>query len=198
MVARTNVTDEELQNFATAVGLNRVAAGRCARFFLSQIYNETVITPARGEAPKIVAEIEHLEGGRTSRTKPADAFFKKPALLGLKKKHYFVGGRAAIANNIFRGAGKKKVEFRRIAQRHNNPSTADPLAFKKIGDDTLKLYWDRSEAGELTGHWIVFAEHDGKNYYLCLATHDEGDDVIAERIKTGCCSEFPFLQFCLQ
>ena len=60
MVARTNVTDEELQNFATAVGLNRVAAGRCARFFLSQIYNETVITPARGEAPKIVAEIEHL------------------------------------------------------------------------------------------------------------------------------------------
>jgi hypothetical protein len=201
MVTTTPVTDEELQSFATAVGLNRVAAGRYARLFLSQIYNETVMTSARGEAPKIIAEIKHLEGGRTSRTKPADAF-KGPALLGLMHKHYFVGGRAAIANNIFAAAGKKKVEFRRIAQRHNNPSTADPLAFEKIGDDVLGLYRDRSEARELTGHWIVFAEHDGKNYYLCLATHEEGKEgggvVIAERVKTGCCSEFPFLRFCMR
>jgi hypothetical protein len=81
-------------------------------------------------------------------------------------KHYFVGGRAAIANNIFAAAGKKKVEFRRIAQRHNNPSTADPLAFEKIGDDVLGLYRDRSEARSLpvigssspntTGRIIIF------------------------------------------
>jgi hypothetical protein len=62
MVTTTPVTDEELQSFATAVGLNRVAAGRYARLFLSQIYNETVMTSARGEAPKLIAEIKRLAG----------------------------------------------------------------------------------------------------------------------------------------
>jgi hypothetical protein len=69
---------------------------------------------------------------------------------------------------------------------------------RKIADDVIGLYRERSREGKLTGHWIVFAEHNGKNYYLCLATHEEGDEVVAERIKDGCCAEFPFLHFCLQ
>jgi hypothetical protein len=197
MVPETTVTDEELQNFASAIGLNRFAAGRCARLFLSQICTGAALTSALGEAPKIMAEIESLEGFRVTKTKPADAF-KRPPLLGLKKKHYSVGGVASIAKNIFAASGKKQVKFRQIAQRHNNP--ADPLAFKKIGDDALGLYRDRSEAGELTGHWIVFAEHEGKNYYLCLTPHTEdekGDAVIADQIRNECCPEFPFLRFCL-
>jgi hypothetical protein len=57
----------------------------------------------------------------------------------------------------------------------------------------VQLYADRARAQELTGEWIVFAKHEGKNYYLCLAGHDEGDDHIFARISDGCAYEFPFL-----
>jgi len=199
MIKQTTVSVEELRGFAIAVGLDTIAAGRCATSFLFQLYAGTVLTPALGAAAKIVAEIRDLEGvGRAVGTKAAEAF-KKPPLLGLKKKHYLVGGLPSMGRNIILAAGKKRVEFRRIARRHHNPTTADlsPVAIaKNIANDVVKLYLDRSRQGRLTGHWIVFAEHEGRNYYLCLATHEEGDDVIAERVKNGCCSEFSFLQFC--
>ncbi|WP_417264865.1 hypothetical protein [Brumimicrobium sp.] len=45
-----------------------------------------------------------------------------------------------------------------------------------------------------TGEWIVFAQKDNVNYYLCLATHNEckdfTDQVVYERIKP-CLAEFP-------
>jgi hypothetical protein len=86
MIKQTDVTVEELHGFATAVGLDRVAAGRCVSLFLFQLYAGTVLTPALGDAPKIVAEIERLEGtGRITGTKAAEPF-KKPPLLGLKKR----------------------------------------------------------------------------------------------------------------
>jgi hypothetical protein len=40
------------------------------------------------------------------------------------------------------------------------------------------------------------AKHEGKNYYLALATHDEVRSDPAgfyDRIKRGCSDEFPFL-----
>jgi hypothetical protein len=33
--------------------------------------------------------------------------------------------------------------------------------------------WKRlATAAKLTGEWIIYAHYDGKNYYLCLGTHD--------------------------
>ena len=95
---------------------------------------------------------------------------------------------ASMGTNIILAAGKKRAEFNRIARRHHNPSTAHlppAVIAKNIADDVIRLYLDRSQEGKLTGHWIVFAEHDRKNYYLCLATHEEGDDVIAEELRLG-------------
>jgi hypothetical protein len=57
-----------------------------------------------------------------------------------------------------------------------------------------RLYAERSRDESLTGQWIVYAQHEGRNYYLCLALHDEGDAAIFGRIKNGCIGEFPFLQ----
>jgi hypothetical protein len=83
-------------------------------------------------------------------------------------------------------------------QQHLESGLPPAEIAKNIGDSHAGLYWDRSEDDELTGEWIIFAEHDGKNYYLCLATRKEGYDVIADKIKSECCPEFPFLQFCLR
>ncbi|TRW27088.1 hypothetical protein FMM05_00105 [Flavobacterium zepuense] len=47
-----------------------------------------------------------------------------------------------------------------------------------------------------TGEWIIYTQHDGTNYYLCLATHQEakdfGDEVVAQRLQP-CFKEFPEL-----
>lgn len=190
------VTVEDIQAFATAIGLNRIAPGRCSTGFLFQLYACTALTNVLGDAPKVVAEIEHLEGFRSSRTKAAEAF-QRPPLLGLMKKHYLVGGLSSAGRNILLAAGRKHREFQRIAKRHYNPATTHLSAMdvaKNIADDVVKLYAARSDAQSLTGNWIVFGMYGGKNYYLCLASHAEGDDIIADRIKNGCCEEFPFLR----
>ena len=50
------------------------------------------------------------------------------------------------------------------------------------------IYEERALAQNLTGECIVFARHEGRNHYLCLATHDEvrpDPRILAERIS-GC------------
>ncbi|CAO3459617.1 hypothetical protein [Azospirillum argentinense] len=191
------VSPEELQSFAEAIGLSRVAGGRCSTLFLLQIYAETFLPQSFSNAFKVVAEIAHLEGvGRSSHTKAAAAF-ERPPLLGLKKKHYLVGGKASVARNIMLASGKKNREFRRIAERNyiNETIHLSPANIaKNIANDIVKLYLNRSRKRSLTGNWIIFAEQNGQNYYLCLAAHDDGDDLIAEKIKTACSEEFPFLR----
>jgi hypothetical protein len=45
----------------------------------------------------------------------------------------------------------------------------------------------------MTGDWIVFAKHQGQNFYLGLATHDDDDEALYERLRQGGEWEFPFL-----
>ncbi len=57
----------------------------------------------------------------------------------------------------------------------------------------IGLYAERSRGQRLTGEWIIYAQHEGQKYYLCLARFDEEDDAVFDRIKNGCVDEFPFL-----
>jgi len=190
------VTDAQLRDLATAVGLNRAAPGRCSRVFLFQLYCSAFASNVFGDPAKIVVEILSLEGvGPEVGTKPAE-IFKKPPLLGLWKKHYLVGGLASLALNIKLESGKHGREFKRIARKHYNPETANlpkDVIARNIAQDAVALYAERSLRQGLTGQWIVYARHEGKNYYLCLAGHEEGDPNIFERIKNGCAHEFSFL-----
>ncbi len=52
---------------------------------------------------------------------------------------------------------------------------------------------NRDNAGKMTGEWVIFAKNDGKNYYLCLNTHEAGDQFIYERITEHCVKNFPDL-----
>lgn len=65
-----------------------------------------------------------------------------------------------------------------------------------IVNDVVHGNWQRlREAERLTGEWIVFAKHEGLNYYLTLTTHDRTlhqDD--RQQIENICYPEFPFLQ----
>jgi hypothetical protein len=46
----------------------------------------------------------------------------------------------------------------------------------------------------MTGEWLVYAIHEGQNYYLCLGTHKSGDDALRQQIDLICVPEFPFLK----
>ncbi|CAH7269082.1 hypothetical protein VCHA54P489_430004 [Vibrio chagasii] len=51
----------------------------------------------------------------------------------------------------------------------------------------------RKARNKMTGEWVVYAKYNDDLYYLCLARHDDGDQVIRDRIEQHCVEEFPFL-----
>lgn len=57
---------------------------------------------------------------------------------------------------------------------------------------TVTSYEERVAENSLTGEWIVYAQHEGKNHYLTLATHKEPDEEVLKRIAL-CRDDFPFL-----
>jgi hypothetical protein len=194
-----SVSLAEVRRFAEAIGLERVAPERSSMILKFELYCHTFFVPNSSiHANKIVAEIRGLEGhGRRVGTKSAKQF-KYPPLNGLWKKHYLVGGLASMARNIQIGFGSGQRELKKIIGKNFDPTTANfsPENIPKIAKAVTNIYADRSHKQRLTGEWIIFAKHEGRNYYLCLATHDEAKNYPAdlfERIKLGCSYEFPFL-----
>jgi hypothetical protein len=55
---------------------------------------------------------------------------------------------------------------------------------------------DRDAVRRMTGDWIIFAKHEGQNFYLGLGTHDAATrepDALYRRLRQGSEWEFPFL-----
>ena len=193
-----NVTHEQLASFAELIGLTRAAPRRCSTVLILELYCRVFFGfPAPGNPAKVVVEVSALESlsNRPTGTREAEPF-KRPPLLGLWKKHYLGEGIAPMAKNMILATGKKQKGLRSIIKRHWNPATAHlppQTISRNIADEIVGLYRKRSAASELTGEWLIFARHEGQNYYLCLARHDDGDSQILDRIVKGCVPEFPFL-----
>jgi hypothetical protein len=61
------------------------------------------------------------------------------------------------------------------------------LITKEILDELVHAlvqenYMNRSQQARLTGEWIIFAKTAAGNVYLTLASHQEGDKQIADRL----------------
>jgi hypothetical protein len=61
----------------------------------------------------------------------------------------------------------------------------------------MEGFVDRAKRG-LSGDWIIFGKHADRNYYLDLATHDEGkqgapSERLYKKLREGSAAEFPFL-----
>ncbi|MBA4233757.1 MAG: hypothetical protein C0465_24585 [Ralstonia sp.] len=83
--------------------------------------------------------------------------------------------------------------IKRIANDHGH----DPDLWQGVlAHHFANGYVERSQAGRLTGDWIIFAEHEGVRYYLDLATHEEGLAENAARLlkklQNSAAAEFPF------
>ncbi|WP_374439783.1 hypothetical protein [Pseudomonas panipatensis] len=188
---------EELRWFAELVGLERIAPGRYSSYFLIQLFVQSfelgVLTPGR-----VIHEIEALEGIRKSTTKEPTAFKNLP-LKGLWHKHHTVNGISSLARNMINGLKKDGLPWLDQAVKSAMESGEERYVteedFRLIVHDAVSgNYQRRSRSSELTGEWIVYAIHEGRNYYLSLGTHATGDENLRRQIDSACVPEFPFLQ----
>jgi hypothetical protein len=187
---------EELTNFADFIGLELATSGRYSTLLMLGLFGgckSGLLNPA-----KVIHEIKALEGlGTASQLKPP-SLFKHPPLKGLWHKHYLEDGLGAMAFNLNKGIGKYGLPL--FKQRMREAEDTDEERYvtkedvKSLADDTMRGNWMRlADAEALTGAWIVYAQYEGANYYLCLGKHDSGDYYLRKQIDAICCQEFPFL-----
>jgi hypothetical protein len=146
------------------------------------------------------SEIEDLETGAQTSTKPAKQFKKSSPLGIFWHKHFYTSSN--LINNIGirwgiePGAGNSDLDkmINSVFEKHSDqPEFMHNLIARNF---VMEAIADRTAAGRMTGDWIIFSKHKGQNYYLRLATHKQGRDDAAglfQMIKNGSCAEFPFL-----
>ncbi len=186
-----SISTNELQLYKESLNLNHKFSSRISQFFLLDLYifqNEFSISPQ-----EIISEIEFLEGiTATSKTKPHTQFNRKP-LLGLWHKHFYSS--QFLPTNIQNSYNRKAIANivdDALEGSENNLVTEEIAALLSMRL-TYKPLVDRIDNGKITGEWIVFAEDNGQKYYLCLATHNEPDEIIARKIRNNCIRDFDFI-----
>ena len=185
-------TQAELSEFAHTVGLDRVVKDRYSWLFVMRLF---LYMQVHGINPfQIIAEIKVLEEDALSTgTKTATQFSHFP-LKGLWHKHYFCA--RFIAKNIVNelSGGRLSALVEEVLDPARSPIITDEMIKElshRVVHETLE---GRQAQGKLTGEWIIFAKHGGKNYYLSLSTHNAGDQAIFDEIKSICYPQFPFLK----
>jgi hypothetical protein len=186
-----------VQGFANFIGLEQAAPGRYSMLLVLGLFGGAqsgMLNP-----DKVVHEIRALEGiGPPSKLKPPIQN-KHPPLKGLWHKHYLEDGLRSMGMNIKKGLGRFGLPL--MQQRVDEAKAAGEERYvtreelNEIITDAVHGNWMRlSSAQGLTGEWIVYAQHEGRNYYLALATHDSSThDQVRQQIDALCCQEFPFL-----
>ena len=135
-----------------------------------------------------IGTLESAPHSRPTLTKP-ETQFRHPPLKGLWHKHHNNGEMASLALNIKNHWGDSGMQM----LIRNHLKVGSVIAKEDIGrlvhEMVITGYEERGRASEITGDWIVFAKHDGINYYLTLGKHGD-DEAIAERVGQ-CEAEFP-------
>lgn len=151
----------------------------------------------RGDYFPVLDELDFLEGIRkSSKTKPAKRFEKDPRLHWIWHKHY--SSARHIPRNVglrwgLNGRGNQALDqlLAAVAREHGG----DPDMWPRVLAHELAVGGYESRAGRLTGEWILYAVHEGKNHYLTLGTHEEGGNPegLLARLRQHCEAEWPFL-----
>lgn len=195
---------EEILNALYLHPLNEEVKSRCSSNFLIQLY-AGVLT--RTEDPfRIIHEICVLEGVidvTQSMTKEPTMFTRKPELKSLWHKHYFGCAISVMAINLKNALHNYGIpyldnllaESKRAGQEHYlNEKEINHIVHEVVNSHFERRLRDK----ELTGHWIIYAKYNDKNYYLCLGKHTDDEKLIRKNIDKLCVPDFPFLNDILE
>ena len=187
------VTSDDLIPLAGFYGLNQLIPGRFSWLF---VLNLMLLKKQSGIDPSsIIDEIRFLEGiGPSQQTKP-ESQLTGSCLKGLWHKHFLANNISVFAKNIANQLSGRKLE--NLVNQVFDPSKNAVETEEMIGELSHRIVVESLETraiqGKLTGEWIIFAKEGGQNYYLCVTTHESGDENIANSIKAACLPQFPFL-----
>ena len=178
-------TDQELETFlGNNSGLVGVDLSRMSRLFCEQL--AAGIKSRTLNSFEVTDVIQALEGHRTRGHVEVRAF-NHPPLRGLLHAHFLQA--AFIPKNL----------ENEIKTRRGKALIDGVFKDKKLSDEeklklasyqaTFGLYNSRAANNALTGEWIIYADHQGKHYYLSIASHSkgsEGDTIIYNRMMERC------------
>lgn len=194
-----SATRQDLEVFATNhTGFYGLDISRISSIFITQVmrmYKDGVI-----DTHDMLDEVKFLEGIKNyySNTKAASTFKNEP-LKGLMKKHF--ADARFIINNLGAhfgyeyGGNKNLKKVIEEAFSRNKSGYVDNDFINFIAhQSTIGALGERTRKNKLTGEWIVFQIHNGKNYYLTLASHDESDQSIYSRVCDAYDLDFGFLR----
>lgn len=158
---------------------------------------------------RVVEEILYLEGcvDRKTVTK-AESEFNYGLLKGLYHKHYNTAGPESFYFNLVKPleteSGKRRFnEACKSTQRQSVRNNWDDYKAAKYLIDCVfvKQLKNLESQKKVTGEWIVYHKHNGKNYYLAIAEHINNDvdenyknekyEILAKQIQAFCELEFP-------
>lgn len=191
------ITSAQLKEFAETYEMDAIAPGRYSSLFILNLLllgKTSMVDPAH-----VIVELRALEGKGSSFTKPATEFRGKH-LRGLWHKHFLPPLPSAMAHNITNQLGKDGL--RQLVEEVMDPRISETFTKEMLDELTKRVVNDsflqRADDNRLTGEWIVFAKEGGQNYYLGIWPHTQGDESIANSLRTACLPQFPFLEKYLQ
>ena len=194
-----DVSKDEVEQFKNShPGFCRLEMGRVSQFLLIQL---TSISKHRTlNSFSITDVIQELEGvGRGCKQRFEQ--FKHLPLKGLFKAHFF-DARFMVRNLInhwrmeFENSPKFNSLLSRVIEEEENRPSKFGWQGRLAHEMTVGGYEERARKNKCTGEWIVFAKHNGLNYYLCISGHSKSrreDQEIYDFLKLLCEHEYPFL-----
>jgi len=197
-IHKKELTAEDIEIFERLTGLSQATGGRHSALFFGALYVRTMLQRNLNPQP-VIQQIRAMEGQIPPTGTKSPTRFTGRWLGGLWHQHYEDTGLASMALNLRNGwksQGMPLLEKRisdaesgtghQFFTREDVPSMVDDLVFG--------TYRRRKEARSLTGEWIVYAAHEGRNYYLALWNHTDGDEMLRKEIDRLCIPQFPFLK----
>ena len=189
MPEEIKITADDIQRFAETYEFNKYIPGRYSwRLIIDLIIEELHTNINLGD--RVLTAI------RSNEKEIPPIGMKKPTKLrGPLKEfwhlHYPVPGIRSLALNISNENKQKSIPTLEKYKLDETPIT--PEIIQEIVNDCVHGGIERrKKENTYTGEWIVFAKHEGENYYLTLAYHGEDNAEILNRLET-CRSEFSFL-----
>lgn len=184
-----------------------------ARVSFALVLRMVTMAAVRRDYFAVLDELDFLEDRRGISSAVSSTQFKHAPLHPLWHKHFFTAHH--VMRNIMDrwGMHGNAKELDRLIREVATECGDNEDLWPTVLVDRLVVngFKERARTGDaarvretppvgkrergLTGDWIVYGKHAGENYYLDLATHEEGKrpKQLMEKLWRGCAAEYPFI-----